>query len=79
MDPVLYRKSARGYSRLLPVSTRAEAGISGGYGFGLAIVRQIMTLHRGSVTVNDSSLGGQSFYHVVSKAGRGKRFRDPAE
>lgn len=34
---------------------------SGGYGLGLAIVRQIMTLHRGTVTVSDASLGGSRF------------------
>lgn len=34
---------------------------SGGYGLGLAIVRQVMHMHQGSVTVGRSPLGGAQF------------------
>lgn len=34
---------------------------SGGYGLGLAIVKQIMNAHSGSVTLQESSLGGVKF------------------
>jgi len=34
---------------------------SGGYGLGLAIVKRIAVAHKGTVTVDDSSLGGARF------------------
>lgn len=56
--------------QVFEVFTRLDASRSrdlGGYGLGLSIVKQIMTLHRGSVNVSESSLGGSRFTLLFKK------------
>jgi len=47
---------------------------SGGYGLGLAIVRQIAMLQGGDVVVSESSLGGSRFTLSIPDCGREPQF-----
>ncbi len=52
------------YASIFDPFTRVDASRdrrSGGYGLGLAIVRQVMRMHQGSATVGRSPLGGAQF------------------
>lgn len=40
---------------------------SGGFGLGLSIVRQIVNMHGGSITVDDAKLGGARFTIILPK------------
>lgn len=61
IDPKFHQKIFEPFARLDKSRNRNKKEKLGGYGMGLAIVKSIMTQHKGSIRCETSTLGGAKF------------------